>query len=157
MSAPLLFRDAKLEDLPAIVAMLADDERGAAREDASSPLNQNYLDAFDAIDNSPTNHLLVGEIGADVVATLQLTFTPGLSYIGGWRATIEAVRVVRARRGQGIGAQLLGHAVFLARLRGCRLVQLTTNKSRLDAQRFYLSLGFVNSHEGCKLDLDSLP
>ena len=157
MSAPLLFRDARLEDLPAIVAMLADDARGAARENATLPLNQNYLDAFESIDNSPLNHLLVGEIELDIVATLQLTFTPGLSCIGGWRATIEAVRVVRARRGQGIGAQLLGHAVFLARLRGCRLVQLTTNKSRKDAQRFYSALGFSNSHEGFKLDLDSLP
>ena len=157
MSAPLLFRDAKLEDLPVIVAMLADDLRGAARENPALPLAQGYIDAFEAIDNSPTNHLLVGEIGADVVATLQLTFTPGLSYVGGWRATIEAVRVIKNRRGEGIGAQLLGHAVFLARLRGCHLVQLTTHKARKDAHRFYDALGFANSHEGYKLDLDSLP
>lgn len=152
-AAPVLFRDARLADLPAIIGMLAEDMRGAGREDASLPLDQAYVDAFEAIDNSPTNHQLVAEIGAEVVGCLQITFTPGLSHKGGWRATIEGVRVAAHRRGQGIGDKMLRHAVFLAQLRGCHLVQLTTNKARRDAQRFYARLGFENSHEGFKLQL----
>lgn len=148
-----MFRDARLEDLATIIAMLADDERGALREDPSLPLKDSYIEAFEAIDNSPMNHLIVGEIGFVVVACLQLTFTPGLSYQGGLRATIEEVRVASHLRGGGIGAKLIDHACMMARWRGCNLVQLTSNKARLDSHRFYKRLGFANSHEGFKLEL----
>ena len=149
----MLFRPARLADLPAIVALLADDVRGSAREDASLPLDPAYVQAFRAIDDSASNQLVVGEMDGEVVACLQITFTPGLSYKGGWRATVEGVRVRKDRRSAGIGAQLIGHALGLARARGCHVVQLTTNKARTDAQRFYKRLGFANSHEGFKLEL----
>ena len=153
MSADTIFRPARLADLPAIVALLADDVRGGRREDATLPLAASYVAAFHSIDASDSSQLVVGEIAGEIVACLQLTFTPGLSYRGGWRATIEGVRVHKGRRSGGIGAALIGHALGLAKARGCLVVQLATNKARADAQRFYKRLGFADSHEGFKLEL----
>ena len=140
-------------DVAAIVAMLADDALGRAREDASLPLAQPYLDAFAAIEGDPNQLLAVMTDGDDVIGTLQITFLAGLSLRGAWRGQIEAVRVASGRRGEGLGQRLLEWAMDKCRERGCRIVQLTTNKSRTDAHRFYERLGFKASHIGYKLEL----
>ena len=112
-----------------------------------------YERAFDAIDADPAHLLVVGELDGDVVATFQLSYIPGFSRKGSWRAQIEAVRVADVLRGQGVGALMIRWAIDQARERGCSLVQLTTDKSRVAAHRFYERLGFVASHEGMKLTL----
>ena len=149
----LLIRRATHADLRAIVHMLADDPLGQGRESFADPLPAAYETAFAAIHRDPRHELVVVERDAAPIATLHLTFLPSLSFQGGTRAQIESVRVDRAYRGQGIGAALLRWAIQRARAEGCRLVQLTTNASRSDAQRFYTRLGFVASHVGMKLDL----
>jgi GNAT superfamily N-acetyltransferase len=153
------FRRARRGDVPHIVAMLADDELGAKREQLREPLPDAYWDAFDAIDRDEDRQLLV--VGEDeearVVATLQLTFIPSLTYAGGERAQIEAVRVDSSARGGGIGGQLVAWAIDRARDRGCHLVQLTTNTTRPGAHRFYEALGFERSHVGMKLMLEPRP
>ena len=153
MSDRLALRRARDSDLPAIVAMLADDGLGAAREDASLPLAPGYLAGFAAIAADPNQLLAVAELDGAVVGTLQLSFIPGLSQKGAWRGQIESVRVASSLRGTGVGQRIFAWAIAECRARGCRLVQLTTDKSRGDAQRFYAGLGFVASHEGFKLHL----
>lgn len=153
------FRIATRDDLPDIVRMLADDPLGARREDYRTPLPESYGRAFAAIDVDPNNEIIVAELegeetGRTVVGVLQLTFIPNLTYRGSWRAMIEGVRVDSAARSAGIGRKMIHWAVERARARGCRLVQLTSDKSRPEAIRFYESLGFVASHEGFKLRLD---
>ncbi|HSN73330.1 MAG TPA: GNAT family N-acetyltransferase [Steroidobacteraceae bacterium] len=148
-----MFRRAHRADLPDIVRLLADDALGAQRESYASPLQDSYYAAFEAIDADPNNELIVAEIDGRVVGTLQLTFIPGMTYGGSWRALIEAVRVDRSVRSMGIGRKLITWAVEQAAHRGCRMVQLTSNKARSDAIRFYESIGFVASHEGLKLHL----
>ena len=149
----LVFRPAGGDDLAAIVALLADDELGAAREDASTPLNPRYTAAFAAIAADPNQLLLVADRGGDIVGCLQLTAMPGLTRLGMWRGQIEGVRVARSERGSGVGGQMIRFAIAECRRRGCGIVQLTTDKSRPDAHRFYAGLGFVASHEGMKLAL----
>ena len=149
----ITFRKAQASDLPAIVAMLADDPLGVAREDASLPLAQGYLDAFAAISADPNQLLAVALDGAEVIGTLQITFLAGLSRKGSWRGQIEAVRVASHRRSGGIGRQMIEWAVDECRARGCGVVQLTTDKGRADAHRFYESLGFAGSHLGYKKSL----
>ena len=149
----LTIRPARREDLPAIVAMLADDPLGATRERLEDPLPTCYTEAFAAMESDPNNRLLVAELSGQVVGCLQLTFIPGLARQGTERAQIEGVRVAASQRGQGLGRQLFVQAIERARQRGCGLVQLTTDKSRPEAHRFYESLGFVASHEGMKLKL----
>ncbi|MFC8041083.1 GNAT family N-acetyltransferase [Paenarthrobacter sp. NPDC057355] len=144
-------RPARKGDLPRILALLVDDQLGATREKADDLAP--YEQAFDAIDADAAHLLVVGELGGEVVATFQLSYLPGLSRRGSWRAQIEAVRVSDALRGQGVGALMIQWAVDQARERGCSLVQLTTDKSRVAAHRFYERLGFVASHEGMKLTL----
>ena len=151
--AELDFRDAVAADLPAIVAMYADDEIGTGREEVRDPLPDGYWLAFQAIADDPRHHLLVAEEAGEVVATLQLSFLPQLTNVGSERAQIEAVRVLGPRRGNGIGRMLVQRAMDLARERGCGMVQLTSNAGRADARRFYESLGFVPSHVGFKLPL----
>lgn len=146
-------RDAEREEVPEIVRMLADDVLGSSREHVADPLPQAYWDAFDAIARDPNNRLLVAEVDGVVSGCLQLTFIPGLSRLGAWRAQIESVRVARHTRGEGLGRRMIEAAIAIARERGCNLVQLTSDKSRGDALRFYESLGFVASHEGMKLPL----
>lgn len=150
---PLLFREATAADLPAIIAMLADDPLGAKREDLSEPLNPAYTAAFHAMVAEANQHLVVAEADGAVVGTFQLSFIPGLSNQGAWRAQVEGVRVRADRRGERIGEAMMDHAVTLARKKGCRVLQLTTDKSRKDAHRFYERLGFKGSHEGYKLAL----
>jgi len=145
-------RPAKREEVPAIVAMLADDGLGRGREAASDP--KIYYDAFDEMAKEPNNRLLVAEQDGALVGTLQITFIRGLSRKGAKRAQIEAVRVASSHRGKGLGHDIFTAAIALARQEGCSLVQLTTDKARGDAHRFYAQLGFVASHEGMKLALD---
>jgi GNAT superfamily N-acetyltransferase len=147
------FRLARRADLAAIVALLADDALGATRELVADPPLPAYVAAFEAIDADPNNELVVACCGDAVVAVLQLTYTPYLVQQGAWRATIEGVRVASTQRSQGIGAALFEHAFERARVRGCRIVQLTTDKRRPDARRFYERLGFVASHDGMKRPL----
>jgi GNAT superfamily N-acetyltransferase len=149
----LAFRRAEAADLPAIVALLADDMLGQGREDASSPPNPHYVAAFRAIDADPHQLQAVATIGDEVVGTLQLTFIPGLARKGAWRGQIEAVRIAAAHRGSGLGQKMFAWAIEQCAARGCRLVQLTTDKGRPDAHRFYERLGFVGSHLGYKLNL----
>lgn len=149
----IIFRSATFDDLPDIVRMLADDFLGAQRERYEQPLPQSYVRAFAEIDADPNNHLIVGEMNGQVVGTLQLTFTPSLSYRGGKRATVESVRVDKDLRGEGIGRELMLHAIELAKAEGCVSMQLTTNADRTDAHRFYERLGFKASHVGMKLSL----
>jgi GNAT superfamily N-acetyltransferase len=149
----LTIRRATRADLPAIVRLLADDPLGKTRERDEEPLPQTYYTAFAAIDADPRNELVVVEATGEVVGTLQLTLLPYLTYQGGTRAQIEAVRVDRRYRSHGVGQQLFAWAIERARAAGCHLVQLTTNASRDDAHRFYARLGFVSSHVGMKLDL----
>ena len=118
-----------------------------------SPLPGTYFTAFEAIDADANHELVVVEAEGRVIAVLQLTFIPYLTYQGSWRALIEGVRVAADRRSGGIGRRLIRWCIERARQRGCRMVQLTSNKSRADAIRFYESLGFVASHEGLKLHL----
>lgn len=148
-----IFRRATEADLPAIVAMLADDTLGQQREDARLPLDAAYTRAFAAISADPNQFLMVAEDAAGIAGTLQLSFIPGLSHKGAWRGQIEAVRVASDRRGSGLGQRMIAWAVAQCRARGCTMVQLTTTKSRADAQRFYDRLGFRATHEGYKLSL----
>jgi ribosomal protein S18 acetylase RimI-like enzyme len=144
------FRRATAQDLPAIVALLADDVLGATREAPGDPA---YAAAFVAIDADPNQLLAVAEQDGRVLGCLQLTFLPGLSHRGAWRGQIESVRVASDQRGTGLGRRFLEWAIAQCRARGCRMVQLTTDKSRAEARRFYESLGFTASHEGMKLAL----
>lgn len=146
-------RDAVQADIPELMSLLADDPLGAARDSAENAEVAPYLVAFAAIDEDPAHLLLVCESAGRVVAMLQLSFIPGLSRRGAWRAQIEGVRTHADFRGRGMGRQFLAWAIELARIRGCSLVQLTTDKSRGDAHRFYEGLGFEASHEGMKLVL----
>ncbi|MCU0495660.1 MAG: GNAT family N-acetyltransferase [Chloroflexaceae bacterium] len=146
-------RRAARADVPAIVRMLADDLLGQQRECYSEPLPQSYYAAFELIDRDEQQELVVATQAAEVVGTLQLTFIPYLTYRGGMRAQIEAVRVDKNCRDQGIGQMLLLWAIGRARQKQCHMVQLTTNAQRGDAQRFYERHGFVPSHIGMKLEL----
>lgn len=151
MSQTVIFRQAARADLEPIVALLADDALGAGREDASLPLNSAYIDAFAAIERDQNQLLVVAEAAGRVVGTLQLSFIPGISRQGMMRGLIEAVRIADDQRSAGLGRAMFEWAIAACRDRGCALVQLTTDKSRPDAHRFYERLGFVASHEGFKL------
>jgi ribosomal protein S18 acetylase RimI-like enzyme len=149
----VLFRKARLVDLGAILALLNDGKVDNVLERIEDPLPSLYTEAFAAIEADPNQMLLVGELEGRIVASLQLTFIPGIAHQGAWRAQVEVVRVAQDLRGRGIGETMMRHVISLARARGCALVQLTTNKARDDAQRFYRRLGFTASHEGMKLKL----
>lgn len=149
----LTFRDAAVDDLLSIIRMYADDALGQSREDASEPLHEAYLDAFREIETDPGHRLVVVMHDDEMVGTLQLSFLPHLVLGGGRRAQIEAVRVRADRRGSGLGEEMFVWAIEQARLRGCRVVQLTTNNDREDARRFYARLGFQPTHVGMKLAL----
>ena len=150
----LLIRPAAEADLPTIVALLAEDMLGRERDDPSLPLDAGYARAFAEIQRRPDQHLMVGELDGEVVATFQLTFVPGLARKGAWRGVIEAVHVRGDQRSRGLGAKLIAWAMATARARGdCPFLQLTSDKRRLDAHRFYERIGFARSHEGFKLTL----
>ncbi|HEX6676552.1 MAG TPA: GNAT family N-acetyltransferase [Actinomycetes bacterium] len=150
----LRFRRARRQDVPAIVRLLADDPIGATREASGmGELPEAYWRAFEAVDADPRQFLVVAELDGRVVGTLQFTFIPSLTYRGGERAQVEAVRVDAGSRDRGLGRAMVGWAVERARARGCRLVQVATDQRRPDALRFYESLGFRPTHAGMKLPL----
>ena len=156
VEAGVFFRRAIASDLPAIVSLLFNDPLGRQREDSRDPPNPRYVAAFDAIQADPNQYLAVAcRAEGEVVGCLQVSFLPGLSRLGQWRGQIEGVRVAESVRGTGIGARFFQWAIDLCRSRGCGLVQLTTDKARPDAHRFYEGLGFVASHEGMKLSLEA--
>jgi ribosomal protein S18 acetylase RimI-like enzyme len=143
-------RRAERRDLPAILALLVDDDLGTLREEVESPV---HALAFETIAADPNQLLAVAESAGDVLGCFQLTFIPGLSRQGAWRGQIEAVRVARDSRGRGIGKSMMSWAIEQCRVRHCKLLQLTSDKRRTDAHRFYRSMGFAASHEGLKLNL----
>lgn len=153
MKGHLEFRKATSADLPSMVKMLANDPLGAKRENYQDPLPEAYAEAFKSINNDPNQELMVVEIDQKIAGTLQLTFIPYLTYQGGWRAQIEAVRIRSDLRGQGLGKRLFSWAIARAKQKGAHVLQLTTDKQRPEALAFYQGLGFVASHEGMKLHL----
>ena len=153
MANEVEFRVAIEQDLERIVEMLADDKLGATREQYVLPLPEVYRDAFRAIAADPNNELIVACLGNEVIGVQQITYTPYLTRQGGWRATIEGVRTSSTIRGKGIGTKLIHYAIQRAKDRDCHLIQLTTDKKREDALRFYERLGFKATHEGMKMSL----
>lgn len=149
----LTFRRAVANDLPTIIRLLADDPLGTHRDDARLPLDPAYWAAFEAIEADDRQLLAVALDCDEIVGTLQLTFIPGLARKGALRGQIEAVRIAASRRGEGLGDRMLQWAIGECRARGCRLIQLTSDRDRPDAHRFYDRLGFVASHVGYKLTL----
>lgn len=147
----MIFRKATIKDVPSIVQMIADDALGSKREKYTIPLPQTYYDAFERIDSDSNQELTVveNEVG-EVIGVFQMTFIPYLTYQGGIRAQIEGVRVHKSYRSQGIGKIIFQWAIQRAKERNAHLLQLTTDKKRPDAIRFYESLGFKASHEGMK-------
>jgi len=146
-------RRARREDLGAIVALLADDPLGSSRETLSDPPAPEYASAMEAIESDPNQFLAVMVDGEEVIGTLQLTFIQGLSRRGLKRGLVEAVRIASSRRSEGLGAELFKWAIEKCRNQGCQIVQLTTDRTRTDAHRFYDRLGFEPSHIGYKLML----
>ncbi|KOF10671.1 GNAT family acetyltransferase [Planococcus glaciei] len=154
METAVEFRNAVREDLDRIVEMLADDMLGKERERFEQPLPNFYIQAFEAIEADPNNELIVACLDGEIVGVQQITFTPYIARQGSWRATIEGVRTAVSVRGKGIGRQMISWAIERAKERGCRMVQLTSDKQREDALRFYGQLGFEATHEGLKLQLE---
>jgi GNAT superfamily N-acetyltransferase len=147
-------RRAQFIDLPFIIALLANDKLGKRREDYRLPLPQKYNSAFDTINNDPNQELmLMVDSKQEIIGTFQLSFIPSLTYQGGLRAQIEGVRIHKQFRGKGLGRVLFEWAIARARDKGAHILQLTTDKQRPKAIRFYEDLGFVASHEGMKLSL----
>ncbi|WP_019632164.1 GNAT family N-acetyltransferase [Actinomadura atramentaria] len=149
----MTFREATRDDLPAIVHLLADDPLGATRESPGEVIPDAYFAAFAAIERDPNNHQIVAELDGEVAGTFQLTYIPSLTYTGGERAQIEGVRVAAEQRGHGVGQIMIGWAIEQARARGCRVVQLTTDRQRPQTIRFYQKIGFRPSHMGMKYHL----
>ena len=150
---PIRFRRATAGDLGAIVALLADDPLGREREDDAPELGLCYREAFVAIERDPQQLLAVAERDNRIIGVLQLSFIPGLTRRGMWRGQIEGVRVATGERGGGVGRTMLEWAIGECRNRGCGLVQLTSDRRRPDAHRFYDALGFRATHRGYKLPL----
>lgn len=148
------FRKATKVDVPTIVKMIANDQLGSTRENYKEPLSLQYYTAFERIDADPNQELIVVENNeAGIIGTFQLTFIQYLTYEGGVRAQIEAVRVKEDMQGKGVGQQMIKWAVERAKERNAHLIQLTTDKQRPEAHRFYETLGFKASHEGMKMHL----
>lgn len=151
--AEIIIRNATADDLPFIIDRIESDGVAGSTEDVSNPQGPAYLAALAAIDADPNQMLLIATLAGEPVGTFQLTFTPGIARKGAWRCTVEAVHVSPTHRNKRIGEKMMNWAAEAARARGCILVQLTSNKQRTDAHRFYERLGFSKSHEGFKLYL----
>lgn len=149
----LSYRDATTADLGFIVRLIVDDSVVATDDQPDRPDHPRYLAALKAIDADPNQRLVVAELDGHPVGTLQLTYIPGITRLGETRCLVEAVHIAPTHRNLGLGSEMIGWAIAEARARGCGLVQLTSNKQRLDAHRFYERLGFKKSHEGFKLAL----
>jgi GNAT superfamily N-acetyltransferase len=150
-------RTATINDLPAIIHLIADDFLGQKRERITDPISEDYVKAFRQIDADANNELIVAELDGDIVGTFQLTYTPSLSFHGGKRSTIESVRVDEKFRGRGIGEEMMIWAMQRAKGKGCVSMQLTSHNDRKDAHRFYEKLGFKRSHTGMKIRFDKAP
>lgn len=146
----LSYRDATETDLAFIVRIIAEDAVAETPDRPDEPDHPRYLAALAAIAADPAQRLIVAELDGRPAGTLQLTFIPGIARLGEARCLIEAVHVAPELRSQGLGGQMIRWAIAEARAHGCGLVQLTSNKKRLDAHRFYERLGFKKSHEGFK-------
>lgn len=149
----LNFRDATPADLGFIAGLIVDDSVVPTNDLPDQPDHPRYLAAFAAIEADPNQRLVIAEYEGKRVGTLQLTFIPGIARLGEFRCLIEAVHIVPTHRNLGLGSEMIDWAIEQARARGCGIVQLTSNKKRLDAHRFYERLGFSKSHEGFKLAL----
>ena len=149
------FRQAEPGDLAAIIGLLADDVLGQSRERVSDPIDPAYVSAFAAMQADHNQHLILAMDENRIVGCMQISLIPGLSRLGMWRGQIESVRIAANARGGGLGQVMFEWAIGFCREKGCGLVQLTTDKARPDALRFYEKLGFAASHEGMKLALDS--
>ncbi|WP_096186523.1 GNAT family N-acetyltransferase [Evansella halocellulosilytica] len=154
MKREVRFRLATEQDVDKIVEMLADDVLGRKRERYEKPLPNSYYHAFKAISSDPNNELVIAYQDDEIIGVQQITFTPYLTHQGGWRATIEGVRMSSSIRGKGIGTKMINWAIDRAKQRNCHLIQLTTDKKRKDALRFYQGLGFKATHEGLKMRLN---
>jgi len=147
----MIFRSAIEKDISKIVEMIADDELGKNRENYQTPLPPEYLKAFDNINSDQNQELIVVEnANSEIIGTLQLSFIQYLTYRGGIRAQIEAVRIRKDQRGLGIGKTMFKWAIKRAKERNAHLIQLTTDKKRPKAIKFYEDLGFKATHEGMK-------
>lgn len=153
MNNELVFRLANEEDLIDIVRMLSDDPLGATREKFENNLADNYIKAFKNIQSDSNQELTIVELNGEKVATFQLTYIQYLTHQGGLRAQVEAVRTNSNYRGQGIGKKVFNYIIEKATAKGCNLLQLTSDKKRPEAIRFYEAIGFVATHEGMKLKL----
>jgi len=152
----MIFRKATKKDVPFIVQLIADDKLGNLRENYQEPLPESYFEAFENINADSNQELIVVENEAQkIIGTLQLSFIQYLTYQGGIRAQIEAVRIHKDLRGKGLGKQLFEWAINRAKQRKAHVLQLTTDKKRPEALAFYKRLGFVDSHEGMKLHFKS--
>lgn len=146
------FRKATQQDVPSIVQMIANDDLGKTRENYQIPLPQEYFEAFTAINADPNQELIVVENNdSEIIGTLQLSFIQYLTYQGGIRAQIEAVRIREDQRGKGIGQKMFEWTIERAKQKRAHVLQLTTDKKRSETKRFYEKLGFIASHEGMKL------
>jgi GNAT superfamily N-acetyltransferase len=149
----ITFRLATTGDVPTIIALLQDDTLGAKRETSEERSLSDYVSAFAVIDADPNNEIWLIDLDGEIAGTFQLTFIPGLSRRGAWRCQIEAVRVDRRFRSNGIGSTAMHWAIARAKDKGCRLVQLTSDVGRTEAHQFYERLGFSKSHAGFKLTI----
>jgi GNAT superfamily N-acetyltransferase len=146
----LTYRAARPEDLPLIVGLIVEDSVVATNDDPADALHGDYTAALAAIDADPNQEMIVVEQDGAPIGCFQLSYLPGLMRRGMWRGQIEVVHVSETHRNRGLGSQMMKWALERCRERGCRMVQLTSNKKRLDAHRFYERLGFAKSHEGFK-------
>lgn len=149
----VIFRIATRADLPSIVRLLADDDLGSQRERNEDPLPDTYYSAFEEINQDSNHELIVTERNGEVIGTLHLMFLPSISFQGGLRAQIESVRIDSRYQSRGIGSEMMKWAIERAKARGAHIIQLTTDKSREDAHRFYERLGFKGTHLGMKVSL----
>jgi GNAT superfamily N-acetyltransferase len=148
-----IFRRAHRNDLEEILYMLSDDLLGQRREKTSEKIADCYLNAFEKIEADPNQFLMVVELDNKIVGTCHLSLIPSLTHQGGLRMNIEAVRVDSSHRGKGVGKWMMDQAILLARKLSCKIIQLTTDKTRAQAKQFYEQLGFIASHEGMKIYL----
>lgn len=146
----LCYRDATRDDLAFIIGLMAEDSVVETSDLPDQPHHPAYLAAFEAIATDANQRLIVAELDGAPVGTIQLTFIPGLFRLGMWRGLIEAVHIIPSQRSKGLGGEMIQWSLDQCRERGCGMAQLTSNKKRLDAHRFYERLGFQKSHEGFK-------
>lgn len=151
----LSFRQASIEDLRAIIQLLNDDDLGKTRESANAQIDESYIQAFKKISEDSNQYLMVAVQDSHIIGTCHLTIMPSLTYKGSTRMQIEAVRIAKSFRGQGLGEKMMIQALEFAQYNQVKIVQLTTNKLRESAKKFYERLGFTATHEGMKLFLNS--